>query len=205
MKILLIGASGTVGRAVAARLAHHQLITASRHDSDFPVDITDQTSIQRLFERTGPVDAIIATTGSLHFAPLAEMTPEQFGIGIASKLMGQVNLVLIGQHYLNEQGSITLTGGILSHDPIRQGSNASTVNAALEGFVRGAAIELGRQRRINLVSPDMLAESAGVYGSFFPGHAGVSGEHVAGAYVKSVEGAQTGQIYRLWGVTGHGA
>ncbi|GGY17745.1 short chain dehydrogenase [Paludibacterium paludis] len=199
MKILLIGATGTLGKAVAERLGSaHDILPASRHDAHLPVDITDTASLHALFERTGNVDAIVATTGSLHFGPIQTMTAGQFHIGLMDKLMGQINLALIGQHYLSERGSITLTGGVLSHDPIAGGVNASTVNAALEGFVRGAAVDLAPGLRINLVSPTVIRESLPAYGPFFPGNDGVPAERAAGAYVKSIEGAQTGQIYTVW-------
>ncbi|MFX7840658.1 trypsin-like peptidase domain-containing protein, partial [Acinetobacter baumannii] len=37
-----------------------------------------------------------------------------FNIGLQDKLLGQVRLALVGQHYLNDGGSITLTTGIVS-------------------------------------------------------------------------------------------
>jgi len=123
------------------------------------------------------------------------MSSEQFKIGLNDKLMGQVNAVLIGQHYIQDKGSFTLTGGILSHDPINAGGSASTVNAALEGFVRAAAIELPRGIRINLVSPTVLKESMSTYESYFRGFVPVDASRAALAYSKSVEGLQTGQIY----------
>ncbi len=196
MKILLIGASGTIGRAVHTELAaRHDVITAGRSSGDYRVDLTDLASVEALFAATGPLDAVIATTGSLHFGPLADFTPAQYAIGLNDKLMGQVNLVLAGQKVLNDGGSFTLTSGILSHDPIRYGSSASMVNAAIDGFVRGAAIELPRGLRINVVSPTVLSESLPSYGPYFRGFESVPAARVALAYSKSVEGAQTGQVY----------
>ncbi len=91
-------------------------------------------------------------------------------VGIRDKLMGQVNLVLIGRDYANDSGSFTLTGGLLSHDPIRFGACISLVNGALDSFVRAAAIELPRGLRINAVSPGLLEESAAALGDYFRGH-----------------------------------
>ena len=145
----------------------------------------------------GLVDAIVSTAGNLHFGPLAEMTAEQFNLGLQDKLLGQVQLALVGQKYLNDGGSITLTAGILSIEPIRNGANATAVNAAIEGFVAAAAIELPRGLRINAVSPTILTESVGVYGPFFPGFDTVSAERAARGYQRSVEGAQTGRVYRV--------
>lgn len=199
MKILVAGATGTVGRAVVETLsaAGHTLLQAGRSSGDYRVDITSDASVRALFEQTGSVDAIVSATGQLFFGPLAQMSAEQFNIGLQDKLLGQVRLALIGQHYLNEGGSITLTSGIVGEEPIAQGVNATTVNAALEGFVRAAATEL-RGRRINIVSPTVLTESWDVYASFFPGFESVPAARAALAYRRSVEGVQTGRVYRVW-------
>ncbi|AOY01186.1 short chain dehydrogenase [Jeongeupia sp. USM3] len=198
MKVLVIGASGTIGRAVVSELApRHDILTAGRNSGDFRVDVTDLASVEQLFRDTGKVDAVVAATGNLHFGPLAEFTPAQYAIGLNDKLMGQVNLVLAGQHVLNDGGSFTLISGILSDDPIVYGSSASMVNSAIEGFVRGAAIELPRGLRINVVSPNVLVESLAGYGPYFRGFEAVPAARVALAYSKSVEGAQTGQVYAV--------
>lgn len=199
MKILVIGGTGTLGKAVVSALGdNHNVITAGKTRGDFQVDITDESSVKALFARTGKLDAIISTTGSLHFGPLEEMTAEQFNTGLQDKLLGQVRIALIGKAFLNDGGSITLTSGIVADEPIRQGANATAVNAAVEGFVRAAAIELPRGLRINGVSPTVVEESLEGYGPFFPGFEAAPAVRVAKAYVRSVEGAQTGRIYKVW-------
>ena len=120
-----------------------------------------------------------------------------FRIGVNSKMMGQVNLVLIDQHYINNpKGSFTLTSGALAEDPIVMGANISTMNGAINGFVKGAAIELENGVRINSIGPDIVEEST-VYFSYFPGHVPVTMSRVTQAYIKSVLGGQTGQIYKV--------
>ncbi|AWF34014.1 rmlD substrate binding domain protein [Klebsiella oxytoca] len=198
MKIIVIGASGTVGRAVAQELnQRHEVIRVGRTQGDYQVDITSQQSVQSLFEKIGQVDAIVSATGNLFFGPLATMTDRDFNQGLQDKLLGQIRLALTGQHYLNDGGSITLISGIVAHEPITQGVNATTVNAGLEGFVRAAACELPRGIRINLISPTVLTESAAAYDGFFPGFASVPAASVAQAYRRSVEGVQSGRIYRV--------
>lgn len=200
MKILLIGASGTVGRAVVDELnqaGHHEIIRAGRTSGDVQVDLTSEESVTALFAKTGNVDAIVATTGNLFFGPLTEMTTQNFSVGLQDKLLGQVRLALIGQHALNVGGSITLTSGIVGQEPIAQGVNATTVNAALEGFVKAAACELAKGQRINIVSPTLLAESKTAYGPFFPGFESVPAARVALAYRRSIEGVQTGRVYTV--------
>jgi NAD(P)-dependent dehydrogenase (short-subunit alcohol dehydrogenase family) len=200
MKIVVIGASGTLGRAVCAELkARHEVIEVGASHGDHHVDATNLPSVERLFHEIGRVDAVVTTIGNLHFGPFRDMTADQFWIGLRDKLMGQVNVVLAAQHHLNDGGSFTLTSGILAEEPIRDGVNATTVNLALEGFVRGAAIELPRGIRINLVSPTVLEESMGAYGAYFRGFEPVTAQRAALAYCRSVEGAQTGRVYRVGG------
>jgi len=200
MKILLVGASGTLGQAVARQLGQqHQILAAGRHSGELRVDLTDDASVAELFARTGPVDAVISTAGKLHFGPLQDMTPEQFNIGLQDKLLGQVRLALAAQHHLSAGGSITLTSGIVSAQPIRDGVNATAVNAALEGFVRAAALELlPRGLRINVVSPNVLIESMAAYGPYFPGFEAVSAQRAALAFQRAVEGIQSGETITVW-------
>ncbi|MEL0552467.1 MULTISPECIES: short chain dehydrogenase [Enterobacteriaceae] len=198
MKIIVIGASGTIGQAVSEALSHqHDVIRVGRTHGDFQVDITSQSSVEALFENIGQVDAIVSATGNLFFGPLASMTDQDFNQGLQDKLLGQIRLALTGQHYLNDGGSITLVSGIVAHEPIAQGVNATTVNAGLEGFVRAAACELPRGIRINLISPTVLTESLATYDSFFPGFDSIPAATVARAYRRSVEGVQTGRIYTV--------
>lgn len=200
MKILLVGASGTLGQAVARQLGQqHQILAAGRHSGELRVDLTDDASVAELFARTGPVDAVISTAGKLYFGPLQEMTSEQFNIGLQDKLLGQVRLALVAQHHLNAGGSITLTSGIVSAQPIRDGVNATSVNAALEGFARAAALELlPRGLRINVVSPNVLIESMAAYGPYFPGFEAVSAQRAALAFQRAVEGIQSGETITVW-------
>ncbi|WP_288882846.1 short chain dehydrogenase [uncultured Kosakonia sp.] len=198
MKIIVIGATGTLGRAVVAELGQdNEVISVGLTHGELQVDLTRDESVEALFAQTGRVDAIIATTGSLFFGPLTAMRAEDFASGLNDKLLGQVRLALIGQHYLNDGGSITLTSGIIGSEPIAQGVNATAVNAALEGFVRAAACELPRGLRINVVSPTVLSESVEKYGAFFPGFESVPAARAALAYRRSVYGVQTGRTFTV--------
>lgn len=200
MKVLVVGATGAVGSAVAQALAErgHEVVRAGRTRGDLQVDITSDASVEALYAAVGRVDAIVSAAGGLFFGPLGEMRPADFNIGLQDKLLGQVRLALLGQHVLADGGSITLTTGIVADEPIRQGANATAVNSGVEGFVRAAAIELPRGIRINAVSPTVLTESLPDYGSFFPGFESVSAARSAQAYVRSVEGPQTGRVYCVW-------
>ncbi len=195
MKVIVIGATGDIGRAACAELStRHEVIKVGRSSGDILADIADRASIDAMYEKTGKVDAVVSAVGSVHFGPLTDFTEEQFMLGLTNKVMGQVNVVLGGMDHVADEGSFTLTSGVLDRDPIRMGAGAATANGALGGFVVGAAIEMPRGLRINVVSPGLLEVSAGRYGNFFPGHEMVSSKRVGLAYAKSVEGAVTGQV-----------
>jgi NAD(P)-dependent dehydrogenase (short-subunit alcohol dehydrogenase family) len=198
MRIVVIGATGTIGKAVVAALeGRHDIIKVGNRSGDHRVDIADSNSIRDLFSRIGRFDALVSAAGKVHFGDFAALTEKEMAIGLRDKLMGQVNLVLIGRDYANDNGSFTLTTGVTSHDPIRDGAAASLVNGAIDAFVRAAAIELPRGLRINSVSPGVLVESLPVFGDYFRGHDAVPGQRVANAYVKSVEGRLTGQVLNV--------
>lgn len=198
MKVVIIGASGTIGKAVSQELSQrHEIISVGKTSGDFQVDISNEQSIQSLFKAIGPFDALVSTTGNVHFAPFEQMNAQLYQIGLRNKLMGQVNLILHGLEFIKESGSFTLTSGILSYDPIRAGSSASMVNGALDAFVRATAIEIPKKVRINAVSPTIVLESLPQFAPYFRGFEPVSAQRVSLAYSKSVEGHQTGQIYQV--------
>ncbi len=198
MKILLVGASGTLGRAVAAELgARHDIVTAGRSSGDVRMDLADPASIDSALATVGMVDAIVSAAGHVAFAPMLEMTDAQWQLGLHEKLMGQVRLTLLGVPYLRDGGSITLVTGVLSTEPIRLGASAALVNGALEAFVRNAALELPRGLRINAISPGVLVESMDAYAPFFRGFEPVTAARAALGFARSVEGADTGKTYRI--------
>ena len=198
MKILLIGATGTIGSAIDRELSpRHEIVRIGRSSGDFQVDISNSASIRQLFEKTGRFDALVCAAGNVNFVPLAEMSEKDFTLGLQDKLMGQVNLLLIGREFANDGASFTFTSGVINREPIRTGSSAALVNAALDGFVKAAAIELPRGLRVNSVSPTVLTEAMGKYATYFRGFKSVAAAEVALAYAKSVEGLHTGQTYQV--------
>lgn len=198
MKIIVFGATGTIGKAVVHELSpRHEIIKVGKNSGDFHCDIRDENSVRKLFKKVGEFDALVTAAGNVHFADFEKMTHDLYQIGLQDKLMGQVNLVLIGREYIKDKGSFTLTSGILARDPIASGTSASMVNGAIESFVQAASIEMPRGLRINVVSPTVLLESMPKLASYFRGFDPVPANRVALAYSKSVEGLQTGQIYTV--------
>ncbi len=198
MKILLVGASGTIGRAVAAELgARHELVTAGRESGEVRLDLADPASIRAAYAEIGALDAVVCAAGNVTFKPLAQMTAADFELGLRDKLMGQVNLVLLGREHVTAGGSFTLTGGVLDHDPIVAGTSAALVNGALNAFALSASIELERGLRVNVVSPGVITEALDAYAPYFRGFESVSAARAALAYAKSVEGKRTGHVFRV--------
>jgi NAD(P)-dependent dehydrogenase (short-subunit alcohol dehydrogenase family) len=197
VRVLLVGAGGELGRAVGAALAErHEVVAASRSGAE-PVDIRDPASIAALYDRVGEVDAVACAAGSVPFAPVGELSLAQVRAGVEDKLLGQIALVRLGLDHVRDGGSFTLIGGILADEPIRTGTVASAVNGGIHSFVVAAAVELPRGIRINAVSPTVFVESWESYGPFFPGFAPVPVAEAARAYVRSIEGASTGQVLRI--------
>lgn len=199
MKILIIGGHGTIGKRVVSRLnENHEVLTAGRNSGDFLVDITKAGSIRSLLESIPSLDSIICIAGEAKWDDFKDLSEEDHYIGIRSKLMGQVNLVRIGQDYLKSRGSITLSTGILADDPVIKTTSAAMVNGAIHSFVRAVALEIENELRINVVSLGLVEDSYEKYKGFFPGHNPIPMRKVVNAYMRSVEGRGNGEIIRVY-------
>ena len=203
MKIILVGHTGIIGSEVLGELKRQpevEVVTASRTSGEYTLDLEKAASIKSFFEKLGSFDALICTAGEAFFGPFERMKEEDFYVGIFSKLMGQVNLVMIGKEYISENGVFTLTSGFLSDDPVRGSIGYAIANGGVENFVKTAAIELKKGIRINVVSPGNV-ESPLFYSmqnKLNPGQLPVSAHKVTAAYIKSTLGFRTGQIFRVW-------
>jgi len=196
MKIIIVGASGTMGKYLSnAFEKEHEVIKAAANSGDIRVDITSVESIENLYKQAGAFDALINTAGPTYVGPWKKMADKEFRKGVDGKMMGQINLVLIGQHYINPKGSFSLITGALTHDPQLNFANASAANGAVEAFVRAAAIELENGIRINAVSPTVIEDSP-QYFPYFPGEMPVTMRQLEYAFRKSVFGANTGQVIK---------
>jgi NAD(P)-dependent dehydrogenase (short-subunit alcohol dehydrogenase family) len=192
MRILVVGATGTIGKAVVAALESHDLVLASRHKAHEKIDLADTASIEKLYKRVGQLDAVVSAAGQAAWKPLADLTDKDFVFSLRNKLMGQVNLVRYGVDSVSNGGSFTLTSGVLAQHPQPNSAAVSTVNAGLEGFVRAAALELPRGMRVNVVSPPWVSETLEAMGQ--PGTGGLPAATVAKSYVDCVEGTMTAQV-----------
>jgi NAD(P)-dependent dehydrogenase (short-subunit alcohol dehydrogenase family) len=193
MKVLVIGGSGTIGAAVADALrgGGHEVVTAGRGSGDLRVDITSPDSIRQMYGQAGRVDAVVSCAGGGAWKPLDQLSDGDFEHSLHYKLMGQVNLVRSGLEQVADGGSITLTSGVLSQEPMPGSSAISLVNAGLEGFARAAALEAPRGIRVNVVSPPWVAETLQAMG--MDPFGGMPAVQVARAYVDAVQGTHNGQ------------
>jgi NAD(P)-dependent dehydrogenase (short-subunit alcohol dehydrogenase family) len=193
-KVIVIGASGTIGRAVADLLAtDHQVVRASFSKEEINVDLSEKTSLENLFKRTGKVDAVVCAAGNSRFGkPLDQISDEDLAYSINHKLMGQVNLTRTSLGHIADNGSITLTSGIFATAPWPGTSPTAMVNAAVEGFVRAAALDLGRGVRINVVSPVFVTETAQKIG--MPTEGTLLAAETALAYKAALDGTMTGKV-----------
>ena len=193
MRILVVGATGTIGREVVQALSGgHEIVAVSRSHTPITVDLGDPASVRAMYAAVGRVDAVVSAAGSARFAPLDRLSDDDLAFSLGNKLMGQVNLVRFGLAGIADGGSFTLTSGVLARLPMPGSAAISLVNAGLEGFVRAAALEAPRGIRVNIVSPPWVTETL-VALKMDPSH-GLAAATVARAYVQSVTGRQTGAV-----------
>jgi NAD(P)-dependent dehydrogenase (short-subunit alcohol dehydrogenase family) len=193
MRVLVVGATGTIGRAVVGALGSaHDVVGVSRNEGPARVDITQPDSIEAMYAKVGEVDAVVSCAGEAAWKPFAELTDADFDMSLRYKLMGQVNLVRRGVRYVRDGGSFTLTSGTLAQEPTPSSTAASVVNSAIEGFGRAAALGLPRGLRINVVSPNWLAPTLAKLGQ--DPSTGLSTAEVARVYVATVTERYTGQV-----------
>ena len=193
MKVVVIGATGTIGRAIVQEIGdRHEVVPVSFSKSVIKVDIADKASISKMFGATGRVDAVIIAAGLAKFGPMNSLTDTDFALCVDNKLMGQVNLVRLGTDHVNDNGSFTLTSGILSRKPMKGSTAISMVNSALEGFSRAAALEMPRGIRINIISPNWVIDTLKAFN--MDPSVGTPVELVARTYVQALEGFMTGEV-----------
>ena len=195
MKIIVIGATGTIGTKVVEALSAtgHEVVGVARSTGEIKVNLDEHSTIRAMFDKISDVDAVISCAGNAAFKPLADLTDADYELGLRSKLMGQVWLARIAKDRLRDGGSITLTTGVFAMHPMPGCASISMVNAGLEGFVRAAALELPRNLRINAVSPPWVKETMVKLG--MDPSPGLASADVAKAYVAAVEGSHQGKVF----------
>ena len=195
-KVIVIGATGNIGKAALSGLSGHEIVTANRSGTgcEYAVDITSEASIRKLFEQVGKFDAVVNTVGLCEYADFTDLTEQQWMTTVMSKMMGQISLVRIGQEYINDGGSFSLISGILSSKPIPMAIADATTSGAIDTFVKCVSHELPRGIRINSINPTVIEEAWDVYGEMMSGFQPVPGALVGKAFARSVDGFISGEV-----------
>ena len=195
MKIIIVGASGRIGKEVDKALSgNHDIIRVGAHSGDVQCDYTDPQSVRGMFEQIGEFDSLISVAGDdSTFKPFEILEDVDYRYGYERKFLGQIRLLKCGEGFVHDNGSFVFTSGFLSHYPNPASIATGPLNAAVDTFVKNTAPLLPRDIRINVVSPAPIVE---------PGQEGkglVTAEETAKLYVEAVEGNFTGQVLRAWG------
>jgi NAD(P)-dependent dehydrogenase (short-subunit alcohol dehydrogenase family) len=194
MKVVIIGATGLIGKAVTALLTDkgYEIVQASRNTQP-SLNLDAPAAIEAFYKAVGEVDAVICTApqGGGGIGPLTGFSDEVIDSYTRSKLLGQVNLVRKGLSNIRPGGVFILTGGMTGFLPIPKISVSAMLNIALDKFVSRAAPELQDERRIVIVHPPAVREFAvqhGLDGASYPNAA-----TVAETYLMALESQVTGQ------------
>lgn len=192
MKVIVIGATGTIGSAVSNLLSEtHKVIGVSR-SSELPVDLQQPETLENIFKQHPDVGAILCVAGEAVFGQLDNLTDDEIKFGIDNKLMGQVNLVRIARKFMKENGIVVLTTGILAQYPNPQSSMLTMINRGLEGFVEAASLDMPKKQTLHAVSPPMAKETAEKLGW---GQGGVPASEIAQLYQEALTSPLQGQVF----------
>ena len=197
-KIIVIGATGKLGKVVVEGLQKdYEVIKASRSGPDLKIDAFDFESVSDVLASIGPFDGLVSCIGGTPFKIFDELTMEDFAAGLATKCFSQLNLAKAAIPFLSENGSITLTSGIIGDEPIIAGSCAAAANGALNMCVSTLAAEYAGKLRINVVSPSIIENSVDHYGMLFDGFEPTSNQSIIHAYRRTISAPITGQVLSL--------
>lgn len=195
MKIIIVGASGRIGKEVDKALsASHEIIRVGVRSGDIQCDYTDMESVRGMFEKIGKFDSLISVAGGdSTFKPFQDLDDKDYRYGFERKFLGQIRFLKLGERFVRDNGSFIFTSGFLSHYPNPVSIATGPLNAAIDTFVKNTASLLLRGIRVNVVSPAPIVE---------PGQEGkglVTAAETAKLYVEAVEGNMTGQVLKAWG------
>lgn len=195
MKIIIVGASGRIGKEVDKALSdNHDIVRVGARSGDVQCDYTDIQSVRRMFEKIREFDSLISVAGGdSNFKPFRNLEDEDYRYGFERKFLAQIRLLRFGEKLIRDNGSFVFTSGFLSHYPNPASIATGPLNAAVDTFVNNTAPLLNRGIRLNVVSPAPIVE---------PGQDGkglVTAAETAKLYVEAVEGDVTGKVLRAWG------
>ena len=192
MKIIVIGATGTIGSAVASLLAKENQVIGVSRSSELAVDLQKPETLENISKQHPDVDAILCVAGDATFGQLDSLTDDDIEFSLSNKLMGQINLVRFARKLMKDNGIIVLTTGILAQNPNPGTPMLTMINRGLEGFVEAASLDMPKNLKLHAVSPPMAKETAEKLGW---GKGGVPANEIAKLYQEAITSSQQGKIF----------
>ncbi|HUN50598.1 MAG TPA: SDR family oxidoreductase [Candidatus Sulfotelmatobacter sp.] len=162
-RILVIGASGGIGRATADAFkgAGAYVVAAGRDAAKSAglgseavvLDFLDEHAVETFFEKTAPFDHVVVAAARTKSGPVGGLPLDVAKASMESKFWGAYRIARSAK--INEGGSLTFVSGFLSHRPSGGAVLQGAINAALEALARGLALEKAPVR-VNTVSPGLI-------------------------------------------------
>jgi NAD(P)-dependent dehydrogenase (short-subunit alcohol dehydrogenase family) len=187
-RVVVIGGSSGIGLAVArqAQEAGARVLVAGRSPEHVAqalahlggdavgesVDARDEVALERFFTRLGRggegegthgIDHLVVTVGpgspKQRYASFVEQPLADARALFDNKFWAQYLCARLAAPHIARGGSITLFGGGAARKPVRAMAVLAAVQAAIEGLMRGMAVDLAPVR-VNAVAPGRIASSS---------------------------------------------
>lgn len=121
------------------------------------VDVTDEDSVQRLFDGIGPLDIVVNCAGFSNVGLITDMPAEDFRAVIDVCLNGAFIVAKHAGRHLREGGSLIQISSLNGRQPAAGMSAYCAAKAGLSMLTQVAALEMGpRGIRVNAVAPGFV-------------------------------------------------
>jgi NAD(P)-dependent dehydrogenase (short-subunit alcohol dehydrogenase family) len=165
-RIVILGATGTIGSAVARLLASDgEIVRVGHTRGDMRLDARSPSDLETFFAGLGPYDHLVSLAGTgAAIGPVETLSHDDFAAGFLNKVAIQIDLVKAGLSTIRDGGSFTLSSGYLDKEPMPGYSAIAMCNGAVAAFVKAVALDMPRGVRINAVSPVFVVETLMAFG-----------------------------------------
>jgi NAD(P)-dependent dehydrogenase (short-subunit alcohol dehydrogenase family) len=174
-RVAVIGGSSGIGFAVARRVLEQgaEVVIGSSERTRVegalarlgdgargcPVDVRDEDSVGAFFEQVGTFEHLVFTAGDWGTIriqqTIAELDLEQAHRIFGVRFWGALSAIKHAQGHIAQDGSVTVTDGLIAHRP-RAGAAVNTAMAgAVEHLTRALAVDLA-PLRVNAVCPGFV-------------------------------------------------